>query len=231
MSKYIIQHRRGTTEQWELMGENIIPLRGELVIELCSDSHHNLKIGDGEHTYNELDYIGKSIINKTDLSSDIQSVLDKVEYGWEHLVEQTIIEGQVVSAVTYSIIDNKEYDALLVLMYIPKGETLSNIETVINSKGIGKIVDALDPNYDTVIRIDAEKKYMWVADYTFYQSESEIDPDNFYNSNLNLSVTQKHIKGYCRNQYTTNITQGVSIASNNSFPKDTKTIILGRRVK
>ena len=56
--KYIIQHRRGTTEQWAAAGDTLKPLEGELVIEICADGKHRLKIGDGQHTYEQLSYLG-----------------------------------------------------------------------------------------------------------------------------------------------------------------------------
>lgn len=56
--KYIVQHRRGTTEQWAEAGDTLKPLEGELVIEICADGKHRLKIGDGQHTYEQLSYLG-----------------------------------------------------------------------------------------------------------------------------------------------------------------------------
>ena len=55
--KYIVQHRRGTTEEWQTTGAEIVPLAGEIVIELCKDGRNRLKIGDGEHKYGELAYM------------------------------------------------------------------------------------------------------------------------------------------------------------------------------
>lgn len=57
MAKYIVQHRRGTAEQWA-SNDTVIPREGELVIEIDEDnSLHRLKIGDGVHTYAELAYL------------------------------------------------------------------------------------------------------------------------------------------------------------------------------
>ena len=57
MAKYIVQHRRGTSEQWAKKN-TIIPKEGELVIEIDEESSlHKLKIGDGIHTYSELAYL------------------------------------------------------------------------------------------------------------------------------------------------------------------------------
>lgn len=57
MPKFKVQHRRGTTEQWEIKGDNIIPEDGEIVLELDkTNSAYKLKVGDGIHTYNELAY-------------------------------------------------------------------------------------------------------------------------------------------------------------------------------
>lgn len=66
MNKYIVQHRRGTLEQWAAK-DTIIPKEGELVIEIDEEnSLHKLKIGDGIHTYAELAYLqaGDDIITQ-----------------------------------------------------------------------------------------------------------------------------------------------------------------------
>lgn len=57
MPKYLVQHRRGTAEQWAEQG-TLIPREGEIVIEIDEvNSLHKLKIGDGVHTYAELAYL------------------------------------------------------------------------------------------------------------------------------------------------------------------------------
>lgn len=56
MAKYIIQHRRGTTEQWA-NNPDIVPRDGELVIEYCDDGYTRLKVGDGVSTYAQLGYL------------------------------------------------------------------------------------------------------------------------------------------------------------------------------
>lgn len=57
MPKYIVQHRRGSAEQWASK-DTIIPKEGEIVIEIDEENYlHKLKIGDGIHTYSELSYL------------------------------------------------------------------------------------------------------------------------------------------------------------------------------
>lgn len=57
MAKYLVQHRRGTVEQWAEKS-TIIPEEGEIVIEIDEvNSLHKLKIGDGQHAYSELAYL------------------------------------------------------------------------------------------------------------------------------------------------------------------------------
>jgi hypothetical protein len=66
MSKYIVQHRRGTAAQWAEK-DMIIPMEGELVIEIDEENaQHKLKIGDGIHTYADLAYLqaGDEIITQ-----------------------------------------------------------------------------------------------------------------------------------------------------------------------
>lgn len=58
MSKFLYKHRRGTTDDWELMGNEIVPQEGEIVVEIDEKNNlHKLKIGDGVHTYAELKYL------------------------------------------------------------------------------------------------------------------------------------------------------------------------------
>lgn len=54
---YRVQHLRGTTSEWQERG-HIIPGAGEIVVEIDEQNHlHKLKIGDGEHSYQELAYL------------------------------------------------------------------------------------------------------------------------------------------------------------------------------
>lgn len=59
VAKYICQLRRGTLEEWETIGSNIIPLEGELVLEIDKSGKgmHRLKIGDGINFYSDLPYM------------------------------------------------------------------------------------------------------------------------------------------------------------------------------
>lgn len=59
MASYISQLRRGTLEEWKTVSSHIIPLEGELVLEIDKSGNglHRLKIGDGVRTFSELPYI------------------------------------------------------------------------------------------------------------------------------------------------------------------------------
>lgn len=54
--QYLVQHRRGTTEDW-MTKSDIVPRDGEIVIEKCSDGYTRLKIGDGVSTFAQLPYL------------------------------------------------------------------------------------------------------------------------------------------------------------------------------
>ena len=78
-----VQHLRGTTSQWKTLGKDIVPLSGELVVEIDEENRqHKLKIGDGEHTYEQLSYIqaGDEIVSQV-LPRITNVVLDKDK--WE----------------------------------------------------------------------------------------------------------------------------------------------------
>lgn len=73
--------RTGTTEEWET--NNPILGRGEIVFDITKGA---IKIGDGEHTFNVLDYIG---------------------YSWDL---QNFDFGDIDEAPVVSTPDDKEYD-------------------------------------------------------------------------------------------------------------------------
>lgn len=56
MAKFIVQLRRGTKEEWETVGKDIIPLDGELVLE-DDNGTPRLKIGNGKDVYGKLSYM------------------------------------------------------------------------------------------------------------------------------------------------------------------------------
>ena len=56
MAKFLVQLRRGTKEEWETVGKDIIPLDGELVLEY-DNGVPRLKIGNGKDKYGDLSYM------------------------------------------------------------------------------------------------------------------------------------------------------------------------------
>lgn len=59
MAGYRHQLYRGSKEEWDTVGSNIIPLEGELVLEIDRSGKglHRLKIGDGVNFYSNLPYL------------------------------------------------------------------------------------------------------------------------------------------------------------------------------
>ena len=59
MYKYRTQHLRGTAQEWSEVGDIVIPLDGEIVIEKDDSGNHlhRLKIGDGVTPYGQLPYL------------------------------------------------------------------------------------------------------------------------------------------------------------------------------
>ena len=49
----IIQHRRGTTADWERC-KDLVLARGEIGVQYCTDKSVIIKVGDGETTYENL---------------------------------------------------------------------------------------------------------------------------------------------------------------------------------
>lgn len=77
VSKFIYQHRRGTTERW--LASDVIPLDGEIIIEERADNSIELKIGDGIHTFKHLQYISKEEITKDDFCEELRNEFDALK--------------------------------------------------------------------------------------------------------------------------------------------------------
>lgn len=75
MAQFIYKHRRGTTEKWQA-ATSIIPYDGELIIEERTDGTFEIKVGDGVHNFNDLPYISKEEIVKSDLAQALKDELD-----------------------------------------------------------------------------------------------------------------------------------------------------------
>ena len=65
MAKYIVQHRRGTTQEWK--NSDVVLRDGEIGIEKSTDGYTRLKIGDGVSKYTQLPYmntVGYALVMK-----------------------------------------------------------------------------------------------------------------------------------------------------------------------
>lgn len=54
----LIQFRRGTEEQWNLVKDSYIPRAGEPCVTLDGKNRGQIKVGDGENTWGNLKYVG-----------------------------------------------------------------------------------------------------------------------------------------------------------------------------
>lgn len=112
MAKYITQLRRGTALEWATIGADIIPLEGELVLEIDKSGNnlHRLKIGDGVHLYSELPYISAdSFVLPKPISITLYA--DK----WEQVIDstgETVVNkySQVVTVDNAVITSNSKID-------------------------------------------------------------------------------------------------------------------------
>lgn len=98
MAKYIVQLRRGTAEEWATIGKDIVPLEGELVLELdkSGSNLHRLKIGDGVTLYSQLPYIS---VDSFILPKPISVTLYADQW-----VQVTNADGDVVADTYYQMV-------------------------------------------------------------------------------------------------------------------------------
>ena len=106
MAYNIVQHRRGTTDEWR--EHNLIPKEGELVIEECAHGRHRCKIGDGYTRFLDLPYMDEEV--KTNVLNTIVETIQpaistletKLDTKTEELVSQ---HSEEFNALAQAIID------------------------------------------------------------------------------------------------------------------------------
>lgn len=142
MAKYLVQHRRGTAEQWSQQN-TIIPKAGEIVIEIDDiNSLHKLKIGDGKHTYSELAYLkaGDEIVTQVLTEAKPRVITVELANTWNLDADGKYSQAITLDNITkYSRLDLQpsadmlaEFKQLgLVFVTENKGEIENNSGTII----------------------------------------------------------------------------------------------------
>lgn len=77
MEKLHYQHIRGTTEEWNIYGKDIVVADGEIALEFCPDGSTKIKVGNGIHNYFELPYATASPFYNGLKENSIQSILSQ----------------------------------------------------------------------------------------------------------------------------------------------------------
>lgn len=85
----LIQLRRGTEEQWNLVKDTFIPREGEPCTTIYDDGRDALiKIGDGKHTWGQLGYIRDSFLVTINISESGEITADKTQEEILKAIEQ-----------------------------------------------------------------------------------------------------------------------------------------------
>jgi hypothetical protein len=135
----ILQHRRGTTQEWQEL--DLIPKDGELVIEECLDGTRKCKIGNGKTRFSKLPYIADYAknellleINKLEnlITETQQDTLNKAQVEIDKLDEAF---GKRLSsnmkAILDKVIDFNENTSELILEHLDGTYTSVSIESLI----------------------------------------------------------------------------------------------------
>jgi hypothetical protein len=103
MAKFLYKHRRGTTSDWVDKGAEIIPLEGEIVIELDVENKlHKLKIGDGVTPYSELKYLqaGDEIVTQVLATVMPRVITVELATNWNQDVEGKYSQTITLNGIT-----------------------------------------------------------------------------------------------------------------------------------
>lgn len=141
MAKYIYQHRRGTTEEWNV--SDVVLKNGEIAIEDCGEGRRGILIGNGTDTYANLPkiYLHEVITKTTTIDLPIADwVGDASPY-----YQQVIISG----ITEYSKIDLQPTPEIL--------EYLQDYEITLTTSNDGGVIKvyALGSKPDQDLQIQA----------------------------------------------------------------------------
>ena len=90
----VIQLRRGTEEQWNLVKDTFIPREGEPCTTIYDDGRDALiKIGDGKHTWGQLGYTRDSFFATVNISESGEITADKTQEEILKAIEQNKYVG------------------------------------------------------------------------------------------------------------------------------------------
>lgn len=126
----LIQFRRGTEDEWNLVKDNYIPRAGEPCTTINTENGTSrVKVGDGVHTWGELSYIGEGELEVTKI------------YGDSTESTETTVDGKTYATVAEAI-ENATAGSEVVLSGSLGEETVSiDKELIINMNGVEAVND------------------------------------------------------------------------------------------
>ena len=99
----LIQFRRGTEEQWNLVKDSYIPRAGEPCTTIDGDNAGQIKVGDGVHTWGQLKYVGVGDLKVIKIYGEtVESTETTVDGKTYATVEEAIADAPVGSEVVLS---------------------------------------------------------------------------------------------------------------------------------
>lgn len=104
MFNFITQQRRGTTEEWS--ESTVIPKAGEFVIEERKNAPTRIKLGDGVHRFNDLQYIDDATVSAlTDLEARYDAHVAYIEGGSpvpDSTLATEVLDARFIDGVSYA---------------------------------------------------------------------------------------------------------------------------------
>lgn len=99
----LIQFRRGTEEQWNLVKDSYIPRAGEPCTTIDGDNAGQIKVGDGVHTWGQLKYVGVGDLKVIKIYREtVESTETTVDGKTYATVEEAIADAPAGSEVILS---------------------------------------------------------------------------------------------------------------------------------
>lgn len=225
MAIYLVQHRRGTAEQWAEQN-TLIPREGEIVIEIDEvNSLHKLKIGDGIHAYAELAYLmaGDEIVTQV-LSQALPRIVT-ITLDVDKWVESTDVVGCYYQPVAlegvtqYSRLDLQP-DATMIadLKSLGVSFVTENIggEIIVNS--VGNKPTATYTMQATVVEADVVEELDKVVGIPVGASNPDLAPVAISGSYNDLSDTPEipSLDGYATEEYVTDAINNAQLSGGGS---------------
>lgn len=149
MENSIVQHRRGTTADWEQY-KDVVLKEGEISVEFCEDGTALLKVGNGVDTYENLQDVGVSrekieqIIADNDNTEEITEAYQKADAELKELYRELSINTKALETNILALEETMDEKIEELVRDNPGANGLEYIENILYLKSGDSVISSVE---------------------------------------------------------------------------------------